>query len=137
RAPSARAGLRRCLRMRRLDIQTHNIELCTLREQLEIPQQGLRSDPRRHGVRFPQRNSRFGRCRARGDEGLGLPPVAVRGQRRALELLPPSRCLPPPLGCRPASSALVLPLPPPAPAPPPRPPPPRPPARPARAPPEP
>jgi hypothetical protein len=39
-------------------------------------------------MRLPQRDGCSGRRRARGDEGLGLSPVAVRRQRRALELLP-------------------------------------------------
>ena len=53
------------------------IEPRALGEQLELAQQGLRSDPGCDGVCLPERYARLGAGRAGGDERLGLAPAAV------------------------------------------------------------
>ena len=69
-------------------VRRRRIEPRSLGEQLELAQQGLRSEPGRDGVGVPERHARLGAWRAGGDERLGLAPAAVRGERRALEALP-------------------------------------------------
>ena len=90
-----------CLRWRQIEPRS----LC---KQLELVQQGLRSDPGRDGGCLPERHARLGAGRAGGDERLGLAPAAVGRERRALEVLP-GRCgLRPRLGPGDPVGALVL-----------------------------
>lgn len=67
-------------------------ELLAVGEQLQLPQQRSRTDPRRHRVGLSQRDVRV---TAGGGQRLGLAPVAVGGERRALELVPRGRGLGP------------------------------------------
>ena len=84
------------------------IEPRALGEQLELAQQGPRSDPSRDGVRLPERHARLGAGGAGGDERLGLAPAAVGREGRAFEPVP-GRCrLRPRLGPRDAAGTLVL-----------------------------
>ena len=53
----------------------NELELRAPCEQLQLPQQRSRPDPRRHPVGLSQRDARVA---AGGDERLGLPPIAVR-----------------------------------------------------------
>jgi hypothetical protein len=64
------------------------VEPGALGEQLELGGQGAGADPSRDGVRIPQRHTRLGAGRARGDQRLGLAPAAVGGQRRPFEPVP-------------------------------------------------